>query len=321
MNKLPFLVFSTILFFSACKTAPVGGDLENTHWLLTQLKKGKKLVSLPDDSRVTLKFLTEELSGAGVCNQYSADIEVEGTTLTLDGFEATEMACENLDFENLYFQALGAAHSYSVLKDKLIVFSENAELSFSAMTEEEVKADDFSNGAGKLAGQFPPMKDSAIPHLYPIVRVDNPGKYPLKGTLIDTSFYKYFDAQSSDIWSSTGGDVLAVGRYGDFYVCRIPGRYVSSDIALFRLKDGQFHRSETVAWAWCDEGWCNQQDAWLKDVNGDSRTDLIQHYTLTDDKGKVKEERLSILLQSEDGTFKEDKSIQVDKSQFKMAKI
>ena len=23
---------------------------------------------------------------------------------------------------------------------------------------------------------------------------------------------------------------------------------------------------ETVAWAWCDEGWCNQQDAWLTDT-------------------------------------------------------
>ena len=49
--------------------------------------------------------------------------------------------------------------------------------------------------------------------------------------------------------------------------------------------------------------------------------DLIQHYTLTDDRGKVREERTNVLLQVEDGTFKEDPTMQVDKSQFPMAKI
>ena len=133
--------------------------------------------------------------------------------------------------------------------------------------------------------------------------------------------YEYFDAQSAEIWNNAGGDVLAVGKFDNFYICRVPGRYVSSDIALFRLDDGQLKRSETVAWAWCDEGWCNQQDAWLKDVNGDGRMDLIQHYTLTDDMGKIREERAGVMLQVEDGTFQEDPSVQLDISQFKMAKI
>ena len=100
----------------------------------------------------------------------------------------------------------------------------------------------------------------------------------------------------SEIWNNTGGDVLAVGKLGDFYLCRVPGRYVSSDIALFRLEKGVLKRKETIAWAWCDEGWCNQQDAWLKDVNKDSRTDIVQHYTLTDDKGKLQEERMTVFI-------------------------
>src|SRR5690606_26095592 len=104
------------------------------------------------------------------------------------------------------------------------------------------------------------------------------------------------------------------GKYGEFYVCRVPGRYVSSDIALFRLENGAMKRSETIAWAWCDEGWCNQQDAWLQDVNKDGKTDIIQHYTLTDDKGKVREERMTLLLQSEGGTFKATTDYQLDPS-------
>lgn len=78
---------------------------------------------------------------------------------------------------------------------------------------------------------------------------------------------------------------------------------------------------ETVAWAWCDEGWCNQQDAWLTDMNQDGRIDIVQHYTLTDDKGKIREERMTALLQNENGNFVENKDLNPDKSKFKMAKI
>ena len=114
---------------------------------------------------------------------------------------------------------------------------------------------------------------------------------------------------------------MAVGQFGDYYVCRVPGRYVSSDIALFRLEKGLMRRSETIAWAWCDEGWCNQQDAWLQDVNKDGRTDIVQHYTLTDDKGKIKEERMTLLLQDQNGSFMATSDYQLDKSNFKMAPI
>lgn len=321
MTKSLLPLFSLLVLFLGCKSEPTGGDLENTYWTLTALKEGNRLVSQPEGSTTTLVFSSEELSGQGVCNSYFADIEAEGTTLTLEGIGSTEMACEGLDFENIYFRTLGEARSYSVLKNKLIIFSENGEITFAPMTGEEMKANKFANGVGQLVGHFQPLKAGDTPHLFPIVRVDNPGNYPYKGTLLDTSMYKYFDQQSSEIWNNTGGDVLAVGQFGDFYICRVPGRYVSSDIALFRLNNGRLKRSETVAWAWCDEGWCNQQDAWLKDVNADGKIDLIQHYTLTDDKGKVREERTNVMLQSEDGTFKEDKSVQLDKSQFPMAKI
>jgi heat shock protein HslJ len=321
MNKFLLPFFSILVLFLGCKSEPVGGDLENTYWQLSSLKEGNRLVAQPEGNTTTLIFATEELSGQGVCNRYFADIVAEGTSLTLEGLGSTRMACEGMDFENIYFQTLREAHGYSVLKNKLIIFSENGQLTFSAMSDEEVEAHKFSSGVGRLVGQFQPLDAGKTPHLYPIVRVDNPGNYPYTGTLLDTSLYKYFDQQSSEIWNSTGGDVLAVGKFDDFYICRVPGRYVSSDIALFRLHEGRLKRSETVAWAWCDEGWCNQQDAWLKDANADGRIDLIQHYTLTDDRGKIREERTSVMLQSEDGTFKEDKSIKIDKSKFPMARI
>lgn len=320
MNRLLLLFLPSFIFLS-CETEPVGGNLENSHWELTSLMAANKLVSKPDGSTITLHFTTEEMNGKGICNQYFADIEAEGTNLFIDGIGATEMACEGLDFENKYFEILSRAESYSAYEDELIIFSENGKINYKAMSKEKAEAEKFANGVGKLVDQFADFESEDAPHLYPIVRVDNPGNYPYKGTLLSDELYPFFDEQTSEIWSSTGGDVLAVGKYGEFYICRVPGRYVSSDIAIFRLKNGKLHRAETVAWAWCDEGWCNQQDAWLKDVDADGKIDLVQHYTLTDDTGKLREERLSVMLQTEDGTFKEEPSIQVDKSKFKMARI
>jgi len=321
MNRL-LLFFSILSFlFISCEKKPTGGDLTNSYWQFATLKVGDKMVMSPEGSNITLSFTEEELSGMGICNRYFADIEVEGVTLFLDGIGATEMACEGLDFENIYFETLSRAHSFTATDDELLIFSEGGMITYNKMSEEQVKADQFANGVGKLVGQFPELNVGETPHLYPIVRVDNPGNYPYKGSLLNNSVYQFFDDQTSEIWNNTGGDVLAVGKFDEFYICRVPGRYVSSDIAIFKLKNGQLHRSETVAWAWCDEGWCNQQDAWLKDIDADGRMDLIQRYSLTDDKGKVREERVTIMLQSESGTFKEDKSIQIDKSQFKMAKI
>jgi hypothetical protein len=226
-----------------------------------------------------------------------------------------------MDFESNYLGLLAKASAYSVMKDKLVIFSENGKLEFAPMPADEVDKMKYENGVGRLEKMFPAIEGDLMPHLYPILKVDNPGNYPYKGQLVDTSFYQYFDDETSNVWNSTGGDVFAVGRVGELFICRVPGRYVSSDIAIFQIKNGRMARSETVAWAWCDEGWCNQQDAWLRDLNKDGLTDIVQHYTLTDDAGKVREERLIVLQQHPDGVFKENSELQPDKSQFTMANI
>jgi hypothetical protein len=189
------------------------------------------------------------------------------------------------------------------------------------MKKGDVETEKYAQGIGKLAAQFPIIDGEEMLHLHPILRVDNPGDYPFQGTLIDTSYYRYFNSEIQEIWAGGGGDVMAVGQYADFYICRIPGRYVSSDIAIFKVKNGEMQHLETIAWAWCDEGWCNQQDAWLTDIDRDGRTDVIQHYTLTDDSGKLKEERMKLIRQGENGDMVTDKGAKLDFRKYKMAKI
>ncbi|MBI5916810.1 MAG: META domain-containing protein [Bacteroidetes bacterium] len=318
---LYFFSVAAVLGCSSCQHRPVGGELKNTHWVLASAKRGNKVVAPQKGVEISLVFTEEKLTGSAPCNSYFAEFSTLGAVLTVGTVGATKRFCDEMEQENAYLALLSKAKAYSVLKDRLEVICENGHLTFAPMSKEKAAERDLREGVGKLAALFPPLEGDAMPHLYPILRVDNPGNYPYTGMLIDTSFYQFFNMEMHEIWSGTGGEVMAVGQFGDFYICRVPGRYVSSDIALFRVENGEMKHLETVAWAWCDEGWCNQQDAWLVDVDKDGRTDLVQFYTLTDDKGKIREKRTTVLRQGESGDLVADETLKPDSSKFKMAKI
>lgn len=310
-----------LTLFAACKSEPTGGKLGGSYWTLSTAKLSNEAVKLSNGSEITLIFSEGKLNGTAPCNSYFAGYTTNGSTITLNELGATKRFCDEMEQENAYLSLLSKAQAYSVNGDKLDLFSTNGQLSFVRMTKDRADTAQFSQGVGKLAAQFPMLEAGEVLHLHPILRVDNPGNYPYKGTLIDSSFYKHFSADVRDVWSGSGGEVMAIGQFGGFFLCRVPGRYVSSDIAIFWIKDNEMQHVETVAWAWCDEGWCNQQDAWLTDSDRDGRTDVVQHYTLTDDKGKIKEERLTLLRQTEDDELLPDNTAKPEKDNYKMAKI
>ena len=322
MKKLTLLsALFSVLLLTACETPPVGGEINDTYWNLTKYKQGNKTTTLDAGVNVNAIFSDKKISGMSTCNRYFGDFTAEGASLSISNIGSTKRACKAMDIEQAYLGLLAKATGYSVVDDGLVIFSEGGRLFFSKMSEEDISDIKYAEGVGRMIALFPEMEASKIPHLYPIVRVDRPGNYPYIGTLIDPSFYQYFDNETQEIWNGPSGDVMAVGQYDGHYICRVPGRYVSSDIALFRLENGVLKRSETAAWAWCDEGWCNQQDAWLQDINKDGRTDIVQHYTLTDDKGSIREERMTVLLQNENGVFEAADNYELDKANYKMAGI
>lgn len=306
---------------AACKSEPTGGELNGSYWTLSAATISGKSVKLSKGNDITLVFAGGKLNGKAPCNSYFSEYSTTGANISLGDLGVTKMMCDEMEQEITYLSLLSKAQTFTVGKDKLELFGPNGQLTYFRMKDDDAETLRYSEGVGKLAAQFPVLEGDALLHLHPIVRVDNPGNYPYQGTLIDTSFYQFFSPEIREIWANGGGDVLAVGQYGGFYICRIPGRYVSSDIALFSIKGGEMQHVETVAWAWCDEGWCNQQDAWLTDTDRDGRTDVVQHYTLTDDRGKLKEERLTLLLQTESGSLRVDDTAQLNKGNFKMARI
>jgi heat shock protein HslJ len=323
MKNLSFFCFAmaVLAVFASCKSEPVGGELNGSYWTLSGAKFAKQTVSFAKVSEISLAFSKGKLTGKALCNSYFASYSTNVATISLSEVGVTERFCDEMEQENAYLSLLSKAQTYSVRGDKLEINSANGQLIFFRMKPDKAEAARYSQGVGKLAKQFPLLEGDSILHLHPILRVDNPGNYPYQGNFIDTSFYKYFSSEIREIWTGSGGDVLAVGQFGGFYICRVPGRYVSSDIAIFRLKSGEMKHLETIAWAWCDEGWCNQQDAWLFDTDRDGRTDIVQHYTLTDDRGKIKEERIALLRQTENGDLLPDTSAKPVQSRYKMAKI
>jgi heat shock protein HslJ len=323
MKNTSFLCFAMgfAALFTACNSEPVGGELANSYWILATAKLERQTIQFPKAAEINLVFNEGKLSGKAPCNSFFAEYTTKAATISLGDLGVTKRFCDAMDQENAFLSLLSKAQDYSIKGDKLEIFSTNGQLTFFRMKKDRAEALRFAQGVGRLEIQFPELESGDALHLHPILRVDNPGNYPYQGTLVDTSFYQYFSPEIREIWQGGGGEVLAVGQYGGFFICRVPGRYVSSDIAIFRIQGSEMQHLETIAWAWCDEGWCNQQDAWLTDADADGRTDVVQHYTLTDDTGKIKEERMTLLLQNESGELLPDPTAKPEKGKYKMARI
>lgn len=141
-------------------------------------------------------------------------------------------------------------------------------------------------------------------HFYSVEYPNEVKNYPFSGNELPFDLYYLFGAELAATWSDLGYGVYAVGRFEKNYILRIPGRYTADQLALYRWEeDGFLYFLATLSSKWCDEGWCNLQDAWLKDLNGDGRADLVTHYAQLDDGGVPYDSELVIKLQSQDGIF------------------
>ena len=320
LRTLAALLLPMILM-PACKTKPIGGNLENTYWTLTSAFSNGDTLNPTADIGFSLSFSNDKLSGKAPCNSFFASYLAADKKLTISSIGATKRMCDAMNLENAWLGLLAQARHYSVFPDRLEIYTENGILQFAPSPQAELTKLKREEAIRDIEALFPSLQADTMLHLYPIRLVDNPGNYPFKGNLLDTNSYKFFDAARQSDWLNGGGEVLSVGRFEEFLICRVPGRYASSDLALFRVAADTLKHVETVAWAWCDEGWCNQQDAWLLDINKDGNTDLVTRYALIDSKGKIQEERLEVRKQQADGTFVEDASLKPKKARFPMAHL
>ena len=79
---------------------------------------GAKAVTGP-----TLEVNGDKVSGSGGCNRYSGPAVIKGENARFGPLASTRMACEHLDIEQAFFNALEGVRTYSADDERLILLA------------------------------------------------------------------------------------------------------------------------------------------------------------------------------------------------------
>ncbi len=321
MTRLDFLLLLCLVsLLAACDPKPKGGPIVDSYWQFDSYKTGNTKYILPDTFLLRLHFSnTRELVGHGPCNTFKARYEAEETTgsLQLSEFTATAKTCSSQKLEQQLFDMLRTANGFTIKDNRLVLFCPKGQLFGKPLTPVQVNELRRYIKLQQLLSMLPPLTAPPGPfYIYPTNREEDLDDYPFKGQRVSEELYEIFDEELASSWRSYGGYVYAIGSWEDYYLFRIPGRYISSDIALFRLENDRMKRIETVAWMWCDQGWCNQQHAWLVDLDRDGRFDIVNRYQFTDNKGRLVEDDIRAMRQMANGLFEDDPNLLPDPAVF-----
>lgn len=97
------------------RARPGGGDaLESTAWRLTSLG------GRPSAHGATLRFAGGRFEGQGACNAYGGAYRFRGGAFEADDLLVTQIACDGIEEERAWVEALGAARRAGV-NDSLLM--------------------------------------------------------------------------------------------------------------------------------------------------------------------------------------------------------
>ena len=139
MKNLFYIVLSVILFSSCDENITLGNiDPFLGTWELKNVLIGGDAISTPP-SKITIIFSERSnnliFSGNSTCNFYGGEVIkiTSKNDISLSEMYTTEMACDpdllNL-YENEYYNWLTKTTQYSIEDNKLVLYSENANLNF-----------------------------------------------------------------------------------------------------------------------------------------------------------------------------------------------
>ena len=92
-------------------------------------------VSVLEDTEITAIFVRGKVSGSGGCNTYTGNYQTSSASeITISDLKGGRVACDQpiMDQENNYLTALGAASSFQVQGDQLVINSAVAPLQYLA---------------------------------------------------------------------------------------------------------------------------------------------------------------------------------------------
>ena len=143
-------------------------------------------------------------------------------------------------------------------------------------------------------------------HLFGTTETDpKADNYPYVGKPIPANLHNLLDKK----FGAEVGPVFACYRTENsgHYILRVPGKNVSGDLALAKWDDemGKLVKLNLLAYRWCDEGVCNQQDSWLTDIDDDRDLELITRQHHIDEQGNISDEKFEVATDDGTGHFKQ----------------
>ncbi|AEE50669.1 META domain-containing protein [Haliscomenobacter hydrossis] len=303
--------------------ADLAQTLNGTDWSFYMIEEEGKKISAPAGLKINMAFLEGKLNGTATCNNYSAPYSIVDETIKVGEVWATEKFCDNENWDARFLSAIKTAATCEVKGELLtMVCANGTKLSFSKRTLASITGSEATNAAplDDLLNLFPNLAPNQM-HLYSILVGTNIDVYPFVGETIQPNMYELFDPNSASVFrQATMLGAYAIGKLDDMYILRVPGNKGSNSITLYTRKGDKLVVEMPLALA-NDEPSVNiQQDAWLRDLDKDGKTEIIVRQ-ISAPAGGVAQDVIRVFGKAADGSYQPSPRLRVQIGEYPLEKL
>lgn len=156
-------------------------------------------------------------------------------------------------------------------------------------------------------------------HLFSVL--DPSGDYPYQGKAVAESAFTHF---SDDLKEKAKSGLFACYKIQEgYYIMRAAGKYAPTDLILCQFNENteKLEQTQLLSYLWCDEGVCNQQDAWLTDLDTDNDLEMLIRERHINEAGATEEDQLTGYWKNAAGQFEEGSIETLRKESFVFEKV
>ena len=323
-----FLLFASLISGCVNNNTPkekvsLAQSLDGTDWDFYMIEEKGQKETAPAGLKINMAFLEGRLNGIATCNNYSAPYTIVDEEIKVGEVSATEKFCDNENWDARFLSAVKTAATCEVSGELLtLVCANGIKLSFSKRTLASITGSEAANAAplDDLLNLFPNLAPNQM-HLYSILVGTNIDVYPFIGETIQPNMYELFDPTSASVFrQATQLGAYAIGKLDDMYILRVPGNKGSNSITLYTLKGDKLVVEMPLALA-NDEPSVNiQQDAWLRDLDKDGKTEIIVRQ-ISAPAGGVAQDVIRVFGKAADGSYQPSPRLRVQIGEYPLEKL
>lgn len=189
-----------------------------------------------------------------------------------------------------------------------------------------LNAQSLSGKAARFSALFETQPSGDL-HLYAQFNEELPADYAFTGQAIGKPFMELFTGEFRQMLEE-GAAFYAVyslkNGEKESYIIRLPSNKGPNTFYLFEWRDEVLHPVQLLAYAFCAEGYCHQQDCWAADLNGDSKVDLLTKFRRTLPRSQqALSHNEQVYLQKDAGRFGivPQGSVELEQGKFEMKEL